>query len=559
MELNQQLEFLTKLGQRLDLWVRPGDPEDRLTEGVPLIDGPVAAMQFPMRVSDVLKARWIRVRDYSTQKPVPLFLGPAQRHFSANRSGKDIILKSGKTWFTTDAIADAFLRAITIEGYGALLVAHELDPAKDYFTAAHFMWRSLPGALGKILRDGGALSTKTVGGRANVRELFFPHLNSRYFVETAKDAAAGLGQSYQGLHCTELSRWTGNVKQTLATLGTHQVGDRQSKTLESRPHGDTGFFYEEYQRALRGENDFRAHFYHWWWNPQHRKSAPAGFKLTEDEAKLCARYSEWRATVECELPAELPLEQVVWRREQEKDYGMLREQEFAEDSVACFLGSGNCPFSAQAMAEALKDAPAPVEKEIAPGTEENGWLCWELPQEGEEYLLFGDVSGALGKSRLALELIKRSTGAQVGEWVGRESALAFAARCRRIGMRFNRALIALETNLGDISATAYAGLAGYPNLFWRQEASGGRKLGWKTDAVTRPMMFETLGEVLTAAPHLFRSRRLIADMKIHVLDGDRIEPKAGFGGDLTIAAAGAWSMRKRPKPAKPWVEIISVR
>ncbi len=558
MELKQQLEFLIRLGQRLDLWVRPGDAEDRLTEGVKLIDGPVADMQFPMRVSDVLKARWIRVKDYATQKPVPLFIGPAQRHFSAQRTGKDIVLKSGKTWFTTDAIADAFLRAITVEGYGALLVAHELDPAKDYFAAAHFMWRSLPGVLGRVLRDG-ALNTKAEGGRANVRELLFPHLNSRYFVATAKDAEAGLGQSYQGLHCTELSRWPGNVKQTLATLGTHQVGNRQGRIYESRPHGDTGHFYEEYQKARRGENGFAPHFYGWWWNPAHSRPTGPGFALTEEEAALCARYAEWRAGVDCTLPATLLPGQIAWRREQEKDFGLLRQQEFAEDSIACFLGSGNCPFSSQAMAIALAGAVAPIEKEIAPGAEENGWLCWEQPQDGEEYVLFGDVSGAMGTSRLALEVIKRSTGAQVGEWVGRESALAFGARCRRIGMRFNRALIALETNLGDISATAYTALAGYPNLFWRQEESGGKKLGWKTDGVTRPMMFETLGEAVAANPHLFRSRRLIADMKIHVLNGDRVEPKAGFGGDLTIAAAGAWSIRKRPKPARPWVEIISLR
>lgn len=559
MNVTQQLDALIKLGARLDDWFTQEElRKSDLFFGEPLGDGPekwLFAHAQQARLIDVVLARLVRIKDYTTQRPVPLIAGPAQQDYSRNRAASNIILKSGKVLFTTYLGMCAFLRVITRQGRVAVTAAHEKDFATDFFQTIHVAYQNIPGKLGEMLREGALKAQK-----ASVRELYFPALDSRYFVETAGDAAAGLGQSYQELHCTEVSRWEGDVKQTFATLTSHMIGEQQDLTLESRPFGDHGFFHDAYQEAKTGASDLKAHFYEWWWNPGHTAKQQTEIELTEDERALAARYEAWRAGQQnCPLAPKLTSGQIGWRRTQYKKLKDQAPQEFAEDDVSCFLGSGNCPFDTAGINDILARSEAPIERETVPGAEENGWLCWEEPQEGEEYILFIDPAGGMHASRQAFEVIKRRDGAQVGEFVGRVKAIELGYKARRIGVRFNNALIAVETNLGDISVTVYQALQDYANLYRRNEANGGWKLGWKTDPATRPAMLDTLNDVLTEAPYLFKSRRLAADIRTHVRNGDRIEPAKGYTGDLTIAMAGAHSVRARTfKKREPWATAVRV-
>ncbi len=559
MNVTQQIDCLTRLGARLGDWVRREDLAGIDFFGDRLGRGPETHLQYPALFMDVLRARLVRVKDHTTQKPVPLIVGPAQRDFSRRATDKNIILKSGKTWFTTDIATRNFIRIITRPGRTALLVAHDKSLASDFFSQGiHFALENIPGKLGEVLRAG-ALRTE----EASARQLYFPELNSRYFVGTAGSKVAGLGQGYQHLQCTEVSRWEGNVQQLHATLTSHLIGDVTTEDLEARPFGDHGFFHDTYQEAKAGASSFRAHFYEWWWNPAHIARPVAGFTATEEEAALCKRYAKWfEAHTQSGLKPQLTNAQLQWRRDKAVELKDLAGQEFGEDDIACFLGSGDCPFHATSMASILERGTAPLESEIVPGAEENGLMIWEKPHPGEDYILFADVAGGMGTSRPAIEIINKMTGEQAAEWTGRESAEAFGARVKEYGRRWNNALVAVENNLGDISATVLAALHDYPKLFWhelkRPNGSIERRRGWHTDAATRPMMFETLQDVLICAPHLFHSRRLVRDMKLHVRNGDRIEPKKGSkAGDLTIAMAGAHSVRARAgRTAQPWAIVV---
>src|SRR5690349_5989378 len=102
MNETQQLDFLLGLGERLDNWTSPGDAEDYLFDDVPLWDDVARTyLRPPMRVIDVLLCRLIRIKDYSTQKPVLFVINAAQARFSREASGRDVILKAGRAGFTT--------------------------------------------------------------------------------------------------------------------------------------------------------------------------------------------------------------------------------------------------------------------------------------------------------------------------------------------------------------------------------------------------------------------------------------------------------------------------
>lgn len=305
MNETQQVDFLLALGKRLDNWTVPGDENDHLADRPLWTDLVAKYLKPPARVIDVLCARWIKVKDYRLQSPVNLFLNPAQRDFSYSRSDQDIILKSGRAGFTTYEDSCALLRTITHQGFTAVLVTHSTQSAQDYFTQVRMAYDNLGGAkvFGDALRAGALRPVKN-----NVRELFFPVLNSHFFLDTAGQYAPAEGQGIQYLICDEMARWLhGDPAQVVSTLLTHRTGIRTITTMLSRPFGQTGEFYERYWAARRGESSFRAHFYPWFMNPgmtlesgRPNLYGPAmddpELELTAEEIQLCEKYRMWRST-----------------------------------------------------------------------------------------------------------------------------------------------------------------------------------------------------------------------------------------------------------------------
>lgn len=558
MNESQQVEFLLKLGERLDNWTSPGDENDIILQ--PCEEAPhgvrlwnpkaIEYIPYPARVIDVLAAQWIRIKDFTTQKPRGLLFNPAQRHFMSRRTGRGVILKAGRAGFTTALSERGLLRAMTRQGYTSLLVSHKKESAQSYFVDVHYAFNHLGGKVGEALRAG-ALRTTGPGAKKNVREIYFPVMNSRFFVETAGEFAPAEGESIQYLLADEMARWLkGDPKQVITTLLSHVTGDFTEAYLLSRPFGQTGEFHERYWAARRGESDYRAYFYQWWWNPAQRSEPGPSFKRTAEEQCVAERYAKWRkeeAPKDCDLPDELDDYQLAWRRAAERELGDKFPQEFAEDEAKCFLGSGNCPFKAESIAAILGDMTPVLETTGGAGETENGLRVWEHPVPGCWYVLFIDPAGSLFTSRIAMQLINGRTCNQAAEWVGRSDMKSAAAEAVSLAQRYGKTIVVYESNLGEVSSTLSAELTGthkltsetWPRLWQHQDSGGQWQYGWKTSPANRPDMLECLAKLLREAPHLFHSRRLATELKACVRKGDRIQAGPGMTDDLVMAAAGA--------------------
>lgn len=574
MNVDDQLRVLVKLGRRLDLWSVPGDAEDYLLEpgGTPLWNEyALKWMPRPSRIVDVILGRWFHVKDFASKQPVAFLANPAQREFSRSRAAENIVAKSGRAGFTAREMLRALVKTMCNPGYTAVLVAHHQKYAQDYFLEARFSFEMFGENVGNMFRAG-ALNT----GKSNVREIYFPAINSHFFVDTAGQFAPAEGQSISYLICDEMARWrVGDPKQVIATLVSHVTGDDTEITMMSRPFGQDGDFYERYWSARRGESSFKAHFFEWWWNPAQIAKVPADFKLEDDEPELCEKYRRWRADParkECGLTTELQPAQVMWRRNQKKKLRDLFGQEFAEDQNACFIGSGNCPFSGTTIAAVLKDRTPIIERQSGAGETENGLIRWFEPDPNEWYVLFVDPAGALFTSRIAMQLIKGSNGEQAAEWVGRTDAESIGGIVARIARLYKRVIIVVESNLGRVSATVMATLTGeqykfngdpeaWPRLYKERDSGGQWNYGWYTDPKNRPLMLDRFGDIWAEHPELFHSSRLVTEVQNCQRKGDRIGPKKGMTDDLVMAMAGAQIVRPTIKVVQPQpnIEIISVR
>lgn len=464
-------------------------------------------------VRDLLISQMLKIRKKGGGVAL-MELNRAQREYSARCRRRNIVLKARQLGVTTYVAARFFIQTITRPGTMTVQVAHTEDSAEAIFTIVRRFWENLPERMRR-----GALRAS----RANVRQLVFPALDSEYRVETADDNA-GRGMTIHQLHCSEVSRWPRGGRETLASLRAAVVPNGEI-VLESTACGAAGVFYEEWQKAE--ETGYTRHFFPWWYDKSYREDGR--------RSKLMPLSHEEKALVE---QHGLNLGQIAWRRKQWQTMRGLAAQEYAEDPVSCFLASGECVFDLAAIERAAAHAGHAAE------SQENGRLLIWLPPNrrgANQYIIGVDTAGggAAGDYSCA-QVIERSMGLQCAELHGHFPPFELARRVAALGHIYENALVAVERNNQGHGVLAHLKDIGYENLY----GQGGQE-GWLTSVVTRPAMIENLAAVLVEQPELFRSLRLLEEMKTFVRHADgHAEAAEGAHDDCVMAMAIALAVRR---------------
>jgi hypothetical protein len=440
----------------------------------------------------------------------------AQRMFEARRGRQNIVLKARQMGITTWVSARFFLRTITSPGTLTLQVAHTREAAESIFRVVQRMWEQLPGEL----REG-----PLVRSRANVGQMVFPKLDSEFRVASACDPGAGRGLSVQNLHCSEVSRWPGDAKETLAGLRA-ALAPGGEMVLESTPNGAYGAFYEEWMggvdEAGAAEGVVR-HFLPWWMEPAYTGAQVHASKMTEDELRLVERHG-------------LTERQIGYRRGLEKSYGALRSQEFAEDAETCFRATGACCFDVEAIERRLVECRDVKEKRRGGALQ-----IWFGPEAGREYLVAVDSAGGGADGDFAaVQVIDLKTGIQCAELQQRLRPMELAQTAAELGREYRGALVAVERNNHGAAVLAYLEMQARYERVYRNKG----KAGWLTTAVSKSQMVARLGALLEQAPEMFFSRRLLAECRTFVA-GERGKTGAagGMHDDLVMAMAIAQAVR----------------
>jgi hypothetical protein len=480
---------------------------------------------------------WLRGKD---QRMVPFRLWPAQAHWYRRRSGCDVILKARQLGFTSLIcalyLADTVLRPNTI----SVMVAHDLDSVERIFQIVRLFWERLPEEEKRRLGEPRYL---------NKRELYWPSLNSRFWVGTAGSAASGRGHTINNLHCSELAYWS-NLEKVLAGL-TEGVPPGGRIVIESTANGTGNPFHDLWVEAKQEESAYHPHFYPWWWDQGYRLPGPPLRDLTEEEQQL----KETRGLNE---------DQLRWRRAKMRALRDRFPQEYPEDEVTCFLASGRCVFDTTVLSAihqriALESPPEKVSALVRDGKTVSiapaHLLVWRRPEPQREYVIGADVGGggASGDAAAAF-VLDYITGEQVAELQGRVTPDRFAHLLDALGRYYNQAELAVErNNHGHSTLNTLLHTCEYPNLYrhrdytelhWHTGAAG-----WPTDAKTKPLMIDGLAAAIVEGTITIRSSALIDECLTYVVtDSGSTEAQPGKHDDRVIAAAIAWQVRKRPTP-----------
>ncbi len=474
--------------------------------------------------------RWLlKIRD-KHGNVVPLVANHAQAEFARKATGRDIVLKARQLGITTWIAARFFISTVTHPGTLTVLVAHDQRAAEEIFRIVHRFVEYLPDRLRQ-----GVLATS----RANVGQLIFPRLDSEYRVETAADPNAGRGLTIHNLHCSEVARWPRDAAATLASLRA-AVPPGGSIVLESTPNGAGGCFYDEWQRSA--QTGYCRHFFPWWCEKEYAIEV-AGNRpsttddLTVEELGLVAKHH-------------LSAEQIAYRREVRANFRGLARQEFAEDSVSCFIASGECVFDLDIVQRRLAECSSDEARSPSSATggaiecRNNGRLLifWP-PRPGASYIIGVDpAGGGCDGDYACAQVIDRLTGLQCAELHGHVPPRELAAHVAALGREYNNALIAVERNNHGHAVLAHLDASEHYDGAKIYEQR--HQLGWLTSAFSRPHMIEQFGALVSRHPDLLSSARLLTECRTFVRHQDGAAAAAnGTHDDCVMAMAIAQAVR----------------
>ena len=446
---------------------------------------------------------------------LPLAANKAQRQFERERGQRNIVLKARQMGMTTWVSGRFFLKTVTAQGVLTVQVAQTREAAEGIFRIVQRFWDCLPERYKK-----GALKKS----RSNVRQMIFPALDSEFRILSAADGSAGRGMTIQNLHCSEVSRWPGDARETLAGLRAALVTSGEL-VLESTPNGAYGCFYNEWTRAQ--ESGISKHFLPWWME-EHYVAAPVA-NFTDEERELVRRHS-------------LTPEQIGYRRGLQANFGQLRSQEFAEDAERCFRATGDCCFEIEPIEVRLSELGEPLNQERG-----GALSVWADPVIGKKYLVAVDsAGGGTHGDYSAVQVIDSVSGMQCAELKERLKPNELAKAAAQLATHYLGAMVVVErNNHGTAVIECLQSGEHYDHLYAHTDGN----LGWLTTSASKPRIVARLGILLAKDPGLFYSKRLLGECRTFVTrPNGSTGAMSGAHDDCLMAMAIAQYVRQEARP-----------
>ena len=188
-------------------------------------------------------------------------------------------------------------------------------------------------------------------GTSNVKVMEFDKLGSQYIVATAGGKAGGRSRTITLFHGSEVAFWPNAEEHFAASVQTVPDMPGTEIMLETTSAGPQGKFYEMWQDAEAGLNDYIAIFVPWFWQDEYRKPVPPGFKLGDEKDDTGITEAEYMQLYG------LDLEQMSWRRSKIADLGeeKFRREYPATANEAFYAGSESSFIKPASVVRARKN------------------------------------------------------------------------------------------------------------------------------------------------------------------------------------------------------------
>nr|WP_326189665.1 hypothetical protein [uncultured Oscillibacter sp.] len=509
-----------------------------------------------LRDPEVYIPKFLKIRTkegkITALRPKPaqqMLLDAVKREREAGRPPRILILKARQLGLSTITEGMMFQDSATRKLVQTLIVAHRDDSTTKLFRMNKLFFDYLPRKLQPMCKH------------SNAKELVFenptrdpaekrrrPGLMSSIRCVTANDGM-GRSETLNNVHLSEFAFWKGNKNEILD--GVMQAVPAELNTLvviESTANGYNEF-KDLWDGAVAGDNGWVPLFIAWFHEEKYRMEVTEGTVWDEEERSLMEAYH-------------LDPEQMAWRRWciRVNCHGDKRkfQQEYPSTPEEAFLFSGTPFFDNEDILPRLAAAPEPAdvgtfaypEPEAGEAPAEWTWSSdrrtgfirvYAPPEPGVPYVIGGDTAGE-GSDKFTAWVVDNRTGMQAAELEFTFSELLYARQLYCLGMWYNAALIAVETNFSTYPERKLEEWH-YPNLYVRERfdtytRKNVKAFGFQTTPQTRPVILAGLHAVMEETAELVVSRNTLRQMLHFVYNEDRRpEAEEGEHDDLVMAAA----------------------
>jgi hypothetical protein len=465
----------------------------------------------------------IRTKD---GKLVPFHMNPMQEkseqliyenQISKNKPVRVIWLKARQHGISTYCEAKIFKKTATNPFRNALIVAHEDKATQNLFAMSKLYYEELPPILRPMKKysNESALVFENPTNDENVK-YDNPGLRSKITIATAKNVDTGRSSMIQSLHASEVAFW--DDPETLMTGILQCVPDLPNTEvyIESTANGVGGWFYDLWQKAVKGENDYLPIFLAWFENPEYSKPFASETErekfiesvenITKDNNGNDVRTEEWNLMKNHNLT----YEQLNWRKwcinnKLNGDIELFR-QEYPSTADEAFIVSGRPVFNITA----LNRYRSKIKKPIMTGyiidgkfvEDENGYISiWKKPEADKFYIIGGDVAEGLATGDYSCLMLLDEELDLCASWHGHTDPDLFGDEAIKLAKYYNDAYIGVESNNHGLTTLRSITNKEYWNVYYQKTYDKiadqiTQKLGWNTNRRTKPLMINKLSEFI---------------------------------------------------------------
>ena len=478
-----------------------------------------------------------------------MLLDIIRRERAAGRPPRILILKARQLGLSTITEGVMFHDSVTGKLVQTLIVAHRDDSTTKLFRMNKLFYDCLPRKLQPMCKHSNAKELVFENPTRNPDEKRKrPGLMSSIRCVTANDGM-GRSETLNNVHLSEFAFWKGNKNEILDGVMQSVPADVNTLVVIESTANGYNEFKDLWDGAVAGTNGWVPLFIAWFHEAEYRMEVPEGTVWEEDERALMEAYH-------------LEPEQMAWRRWciRVNCHGDKRkfQQEYPSTPEEAFLFSGTPFFDNEQILLHLAAAPAPEDvglfsyPEPEAGEAPADWTwssdrrtgfirVYTPPEPGVPYVIGGDTAGE-GSDKFTAWVVDNRTGIQAAELEFTFSELLYARQLYCLGMWYNKALIAVETNFSTYPERKLEEWD-YPCLYVRERfdtytRKTVKAFGFQTTSRTRPVILTGLHAVMEETADAVVSRDTLRQM-LHFVYDEQHKPQAEEGehDDLVMAAA----------------------
>jgi hypothetical protein len=455
----------------------------------------------------------------------------AKEHLARRRRLYIIFLKARRLGISTIATGIGQAHCIAHPGSMARCVAQNAKVAAANFEMASSFFKDC-----RDLYPGAPKPTKSI--------LVWPHSDGRdstFEHHTAATVHGQRGLTSSFIHLTEAAFYDreGVFTSLMNTLSMDKNNICLVETTANGMEGPGEAYYQYWEAAMAGDNEFLPIFLPWWEDPAYILPAELAQDAPRDEYEkfLMTGIKHWKTG----KTVHLGKDRIAWFREtlSARCEGILEKwrSEMPSTPEEAFVATGNPAFTIEEM-QFANNAIVKIPWQgrcVLTADQKHGQLqkgtdgplvVYETPQKGHHY--FAGVDSARGEESTmapgdyaAIVVWNAETGDLAARYMSRVSPEELAPVAAAIGYYFNGAMLNVElNNIGYVTMKALRDTYYYPNQYlWKgrddraDRSKHGSAYGFETSDRYRKMMFSLFRTALHEKRVVPKDKIFVEQMK----------------------------------------------